>query len=112
MTRKYLIFSAALMLGACSISCSDRFTDTNEHLLDTAQIVYETYNNGKTNTEEAFGYQDLVENAYKLTVDGSVLCEIDEVAAVDKFEEANDILDAVEDALHAPASEAIEIKGE
>ncbi len=113
MTRKILLLTSALILGACSISCSDRFTDTNGHLLDTAQSVYELRSLGKITADEALCYQDRVENAYRLTVDGSVFCDIDEDVAADKFEDAEDILDAVDDALNVnKIIEPIEEEGE
>lgn len=101
MIRKTAIIASIFILGACSLSCSDRFMDTNAQLIDTARIVYKHRSFGDITEEEAFRYQKEVEEAYAYTVDGSVLCDVDAQGAADKFEAAQDILDAIGDALGA-----------
>ncbi len=99
MARKIWILVSLLMLGACSLSCSDRFENANQHILDTAQSVYESQSLGEVTTDKAFQYKTQIENAYKATYDGSILCESDEKAAENCFEEAEDILDAIDNVL-------------
>ena len=108
MNRKILLFlSAVVLLGACSASCGDRFVYVNDHVLDTAQSVYELRSSGNLSVDKAFGYQGEIEKAYILLGEGSDLCECDEEAAADKFDQAEAVLDSVDDSL-----QHIEIKGE
>ena len=108
MSKKILYLApVVVLLGACSASCSDRFAEANDHVLDTAQIVYESRMSGNITADAAYGYQDRLENAYGLIGEGSALCDSDEAAAEETFEEAEGLLDAVEDEI-----EAFESKGE
>ena len=99
MARKIIILASILLLGACSLSCSDRFENANNHILDTAQSVYELRSLGKVTAEGAFQYQMQIENAYKATHDGNAQCESDEAVAQESFEKAEDILEVIDSEL-------------
>jgi|GEM_PF-2057847 len=113
MIKKIVLLASVVILGACSISCSDKFTNANEHILNTAQSVYELRLAGEVKADKALLYQSEIENAYKYTSDGSVLCDSNEDAAKDKFEDAEDILNAIDNQLSVnEMQQLVEIKGE
>lgn len=99
MTREIMFLASMLILGACSLSCSDRFENANEHILNTAQSVYELGSLGQSTAYKALLYRGQIESAYKSINDGSALCESNEEAAKNSFEKAEDILDAIDDDL-------------
>jgi hypothetical protein len=101
-----------LILGACSQSCSDRFENANEHILDTAQSVYKLRSLDKITDDKVFKYRGQIENAYEFTNNGSALCESNEDDAEASFEKAEDILDAIDDDFSInKISELTEIEG-
>ena len=59
-------------------------------------------------TETVFRYQDAIDNAYRLTVDGSLLCDINEDVAEDKFEQVESILNAIDEVLKIEPKEVTE----
>ena len=101
MIRNIFLLTVVLFLGACSMTCSGRFENANEHVLETALYVYEARSDGKISADQAVIYQEEIESAYTLTEAGSVLCDSDDAAAAEKFEESENILDTIDDALDA-----------
>lgn len=99
MTRKILSLTAVLLLGACSSSCGDKFEDLNAHILRSAQSVYSERSLGELSADDAFAYQEQIEEAYTLLSDGSSLCESAEERANDKFDAAEGVLGGVDSAL-------------
>jgi len=112
MARKIIILASVLLLGACSLSCSDRFENANNHILDTAQSVYELRSLGEVTAEVALQYQMQIENAYKATHDGSAQCESNEQAAKDSFKKAEAVLEVIDNQLNInKALQTSEIEG-
>lgn len=99
MIRNIILLAAVFSLGACSMTCSGKFENANEHVLETAQYVYKARSDGEINADQAGIYQEEIESAYTLTEEGSVLCDSNAAAAAEKFEQSEDILDAIDDAL-------------
>ncbi len=112
MIRKILLLVSLVMLGACSLSCSDRFGRANLHVLDTAQSVYKSYSLGNVTDSKLAEYKMQIENAYRSVGEGSELCESSEDSALESFQSAENILLAIDTELAMKkVAEQSEIKG-
>ncbi len=107
MTRKIAAITSVFILGACSISCSDRFESANNHIIDTVQIVYELKGHEKINNDNALIYQNQIDNAFDYIKNGSALCESDENMAKASFDKAESLLNEIDNTLRASKPQAL-----
>ncbi|MFP4385749.1 MAG: hypothetical protein ACLFP8_08915 [Alphaproteobacteria bacterium] len=99
MIRFVLLPVSIFVLGGCAVTCSRRFEDVNARMLETAHDLYDARVDGRVSTDQVVQYQHDIERVYALTESGGFLCEGDEGAAFVVFDNALDILGAIDEAL-------------
>lgn len=86
------------MVAACT-NCGVELEEVVDHYVETTQEVETAYGAGTITKLQATSYEEELSESYALISEGSDLCEEDEEAAIDKFDEVEEALDTIDAAL-------------